>query len=315
MATQKAYRLHSYGGPECIQLDDVPIPVPGPSQVLVAISVVGMNPFDWKIREGHVKDVMPLPLPVTLGVDFSGVVVGLGEGSTRFQIGDRVMTMSTSLGAFAEYIAVDEGILARVPDALSDEVAATLPIPAGTAWQSLYLVDKVHAGKRILIHGASGIVGAFAVQFAKAAGAEVYATASAKNREYVIGLGADVFIDYQTQRFEDHVRDIDLVLDYVLVGGTDNTTDRSWGMLKPEGVIVSVADPTITSKVPAGFKGYFPSIEADAKLLEEVAEQVASGKIKSKIAQVYSRSELVQAMEVNKAGGRTGRLLVDFKRV
>lgn len=266
MTTQKAYRLHSYGGPECIKLDDTPVPVPGPSQVLVAVSVVGMNPFDWKIREGYAKDEMPLPLPVTIGVDFSGTVVGLGEGSLRFKIGDRVTTLSTSLGAFAEYIVVDESILGRVPIEVSDALAVTLQMPVATAWQTFHRVGEVWAGKHILIHGSSGIVGAFTMQFAKAVCTTVYATASAKNRDYVIGLVADIFIDYQTQKFEDYVKDIDLLLDYILIGGTDNTTDRSWGVLKAGGALVTAADPTIMGKVPAGFRGYFPNIQADAKL-------------------------------------------------
>lgn len=314
MATQKAYRLHSYGGPECIKLDDVPMPVPGPSQVLVAVSVAGMNPFDWKIREGYVRDALPLQLPKTLGVDFSGTVVALGEGASRLKVGDRVMTFSTSLGAFAEHIVVDESILARIPDQLNDEIAGTLPIPTLTAWQSLYLTNEVRQGTRVLIHGASGITGAFAVQFAKAAGATVFATASAKNRDYVMGLGADVFIDYQTQKFEEYVKDIDLVLDFVLLGGADNTTDRSWGVMKPGSAIVSVADPTVMSKAPSGFRGFFPTIKPDVGLLENIADQVVSGKLKSKIAQVFPRGELVKAMEINKAGGTTGRLIVDFKR-
>ena len=258
MATQKAYRLHSYGGPECLQLDDAPVPTRQPSQALVAVSVVGMNPMDWKLREGYVKDHFPLQLPTTLGVDFSGTIVAIADKRSRFKVGDRVMAMSDKLGAFAEHIAVDEGLLARVPDALSDIAAATLPIPAGTAWQSLHEAGEVRPGMRILIHGASGIVGAFAVQFAKAKGATVIGTASEKNREYVMGLGADSFIDYQTQKFEEHATDIDLVLDYVLLGGANNTTARSWGVLKPGGAIVSVADPSVTAKVPDGLRGFFP---------------------------------------------------------
>ncbi|KAK9782237.1 putative Enoyl reductase (ER) domain-containing protein [Seiridium cardinale] len=315
MNTQKAYRLHSYGGPECMHLDDVPVPKPGPSQVLVAVSAVGMNPFDWKIREGYLQDALPLQLPATLGVDFSGTVVALGEDCSHLKAGDRVMTMSTSLGAFAENVAVEEGILTRVPAALSDVDAATLPIPASTAWTTLHLTGEVRPGMRILVHGASGIVGAFAVQFAKAAGAIVIGTASAKNREYVMGLGADEFIDYQTEQFEDRAKNIDLVLDYVLTGGTDNTTDRSWGVLKPGGAIVSVADPSITGKVPPGVRGFFPEIQPIPTQLEIIAEELASGKVKSKVARVFSRGELVEAMEINKAGGTTGRLIVDFKHV
>lgn len=315
MSTQQAWRLHAYGGPENLKLDDIPVLKPGPSQVLVEVSHVGMNPFDWKIREGYVKDFLPLQLPTTLGVDFSGTIVSLGEGASRFKVGDRVMTMSQSLGAFAEHIVVDESILANVPAALDDVTAATLPIPALSAWQALYTAGKIKPGMTILVHGASGIVGAFAVQFAKAEGAKVIATASAKNREYVMGLGADEFIDYQTENFEERVKDVDLVLDFVLVGGDRNTTDRSWGVLKENGAIVSIADPTIMGKIPQGKQGFFPQIQPKPDQLETIAERLESGKIKSKVAKVFGRGELVEAMEINKTGGTTGRLIVDFKRV
>ncbi len=129
MNMHKACRLHAYGGPDCITLDKVPVPVPGPAQVLVAVSAVPVNPFDWKIREGYVKDHLPLELLAVLGVDFVGTVAALGTDARRLAVGDRVMTMSTSLGAHAEHIAVDEAILARVPSALGDVEAATLPIP------------------------------------------------------------------------------------------------------------------------------------------------------------------------------------------
>ena len=313
MPTQKAYRLHSYGGPETIHFDDAPVPTPSYRQVLVAVSAVGINPFDWKIREGYVKDVLVLELPKTLGVDFVGTVAALGEASSRFKIGDRVMTMSTSLGAYAEHIAVDESILARVPEALSDIDAATLPIPGLTAWQAAHEAGELGPGMKVLIHGASGTTGAFAVQFAKAAGAYVIGTASGKNRDYVMSLGADEFVDYQTERFEARVNDVDLVLDFVLLGGNMNTTDRSWAVLKPHGAIVSVADPAIMGKIPAGHRGFFPEIRADAARLEEIAGQLVAGKIKSKVARVFRREQLLEAMEINQAGGTTGRLIVDFK--
>ncbi len=313
MPTQKAYRLHSYGGPETIHLDDVPVPTPGDRQVLVEVSAVGMNPFDWKIREGYVREVLVLELPKTLGVDFVGTVAAIGTGSSRFKIGDRVMAMSTSLGAYAEHIVVDEKILARVPDALGDIDAATLPIPGLTAWQVVHTAGELGPGMKVLIHGASGITGAFAVQFSKAAGAYVIGTASGKNRDYVMSLGADEFVDYQTERFETRVSDVDLVLDFVLLGGDMNTTDRSWAVLKPHGAIVSVADPAITGKVPAGHRGFFPTIQADAMRLEEIAGQLVAGKLKSKVARVFRRDQLLEAMEINKAGGTTGRLIVDFK--
>ncbi|KAJ5117919.1 hypothetical protein N7448_004430 [Penicillium atrosanguineum] len=315
MATQKAYRLHSYGGPECIQLDDVPVPTPASSEILVAVGAVSLNPIDWKIREGHVRDVFHIDLPKILGVDFVGTVVALGEGSTSFKIGDRVMAFSDSLEAFAEHIAVPETIVSRVPASLSDIDAASLPIPAVTAWTTLHYAGEVHSGMKILIHGASGVVGAFAVQFAKASGAFVIGTASAKNRGYVMSLGADEFVDYQTEKFEDRAKNIDLVLDYVQIGGSMDTTARSWGTLKPGGAFVTAADPALLGNVPEGFKGFFPRIATNPAALERIAEQVATGHIKSKVARVFPRGELVQAMEMNKSGGVAGRLVVDFKRV
>lgn len=313
-----AYRLHSYGGPERLQLDrDVPTPQVGPTQVLIAVSKAGVNPFDWKIREGQVKDVMPLPLPYTLGVDFVGTVVRLGDNtSSRLKVGDRVMTMSESLGAFAEYIAVEESILARVPDDLDDTLAATLPIPVLTAWLALYAAGDVKDGMRILINGASGICGAFAVQFAKAVDANVTGTASTKNRDYVKTLGADQFIDYQTERFEDilSASPVDLILDFVLQSFDQENTNRSWTVLKPQGTIVSVADPSVGAGAPDGKNGLFPTISASGNVdvLEKVAAQVAKGEVKSKIGKVFPLAKLKDAMELNQRGGTTGRLIVDF---
>ena len=312
MSTQKAYRLHSYGGPDCIRLDDVPIPEPEPSQVLVAVSKIGMNPFDWKIREGYVKDIMPLPLPVTLGVDFAGTVVKLGDKTSRLKVGDRVMGMSRTLGAYADHIVIDESILAKVPAELNDTIAGTLPIPVLTAWQALRAAGEPRTGAKILVHGASGTVGAFAVQFAKAAGATVIGTASGKNRDYVLGMGADQFIDYQTQQFEDLLSDIDLIIDTVLVGGDKDNTSRSWKVLKENGTIVSVADPSVASNAPNGMTGLFPQIQPDVPVLEKIAAQVSSSKLKSKVAKVFPRGQLKEAMEINQSGGTTGRLIVDF---
>ena len=200
-------------------LDEVTTPTPTTSQVLIAVKYAALNPFDWKIALGYVRDQMSLPLPYTLGVDFVGTIVAHGEHASCFKVGDRVMTMSNRLGAFAEHIAVEESILAHVPPTMSDEIAATIPIPGLLAWQALYAAGEIGSGMRILIPGASGVVGSIAIQLAKAQGACVIGTASAKNRQYVMDLGADEFIDYKAQSFDELVEDIDLVLDFVLVGG------------------------------------------------------------------------------------------------
>lgn len=315
MATQTAWRLHAYGGPECVRLDtDVPIPKPGPTQVLIATSIVAMNPFDWKLREGYYKKEVPLQLPAILGVDFVGTVTAVGKKASRFQVGDRVMSMSTKLGAFAEFIAVEEDIVARVPAALADDVAATVPAPALSAEQALRAAGKVTPGMTVLIHGASGVCGAFAVQLAKLKGAKVVATASGKNREWVMGLGADVFVDYRTEKFEDKAENVDLVLDFVLVGGAMNTTNRSWGVLKPNGALTSLTDLSMIGNVPEGKRGFYVTTQPDPAVMEEVADLIAAGKISSKVAHVYNRGQLTEAMEMSKAGGTIGRMLVDFKK-
>lgn len=308
----QAWRIHEYGGPEVLRLDDVDIPKPSKGQVQVKISKAGINPFDWKIRDGMVKDFVPLPLPKILGVDFVGSISALGEGASRFNIGDRVMTFTEDLEAFAEYKTVDHSVLAHVPDGLSDEQAMTLPIPALTAWQMLHTAQEMKSGMKVLVQGASGLVGAFAVQFAKAAGCYVYATASAKNGDYVKSLGADRFIDYAKEEFEKVVEEVDLVVDCVLIGGAMNTTDRSWGILKSGGAIVSVADPTVGGKAPSGKQGFFPRITPDASALEVIAKQLASGEVQTKVAKVFARSELPEAMELNKKGGTAGRIMTDF---
>lgn len=313
MTTHKAYRLHGYGGRDQITLDDVELPQPGPGQVLVEIDVVAINPFDWKVRNGYVKDFIPLELPSVIGFDLVGRVKELGPEASRLAVGDRVMTMSTHFGAFAEHIAVSETILARLPDNLSDLDAATLPTPAMSAWAALKQAGPIAAGAKVLIHGSSGVVGALATQLAKEAGAYVIGTASPKNRDYVMSLGADECVDYTTERFEDRVKDIDLVFDFVLVAGLGNTVERSWSVLRQGGTIVSLVDPSVLN-VPAGYHGYFPDVSPDAAVLEDFAQQLANGKIKTKIAEVYPRDGLLDAIDASEAGGTHGRLLVEFKK-
>lgn len=312
MVTQKAYRLHCYGGPECLTLDDVEVPNPGPSQVLIAVSAVGINPFDWKLRHGELADHSDMKLPAILGVDFVGTVVALGEGSWRFEIGDRVMSISNDLGAYAEHIAIDEEIVSRLPANMTDHEALALPLPAMTAWTALYAAGDVTPGMRVLVQGASGTAGAFAVQFAKAAGAHVTGIASAKNRDYVISLGADDFIDYNTQRFEDVVKDLDLVLDFVLVGGAQDNASRSWSVVRPGGAYVTVSDLEGLVGIREDIRGYFPRVDPDAALTERFIDQTLSGELKTKIARVFPRDALNEALEISKTGGLTGRLILDF---
>lgn len=315
MTTQQAYRLHGYEGVHQHTLDTIPVPKPGQGQVLVEVSFVGVNPFDWKLRDGYMKEFVPLQLPAILGVEVVGKIAELGEGVTSFAVGERVMAMDQHLGGYAQFKVTDEENLAKVPDNIDDETAITLPVAALTAAQTLYAAGDVKPGSKILIHGASGAVGSLAVQLAKATGATVIGTASAKNKQYVLDLGADQVIDYKNEKFEDLVHDVDIVLDYVLVGGVDSTTDRSWSVLKQGGAFITAADPSALHQIPEGKRAFWPTIDTSGTLLEPYSKQLAAGTIKTKIAKVYGLAKVNEAIDASKAGGLNGRLLIDVKQV
>src|SRR5712672_64055 len=212
--TMKAIRIHNYGGPEVLQYEDAPRPKPQAGEVLIRVHAAGVNPIDWKVRQGHMKDFWPHKFPLILGWDLSGVVEELGRGVSRFKIGDEVYSVPdvSRDGAYAEYIVVRESEIALKPKSLHHIRAATVPLAALTAWQALFDTGQLQPGQRVLIHGGSGGVGHFAVQLAKWKGAYVFATASTKNQELLRELGADEIIDYSTQRFEDVARNIDIAL-------------------------------------------------------------------------------------------------------
>src|SRR6476660_5774388 len=236
--TMKAIRIHNYGGPEVLQYEDAPRPEPQAGEVLVRVHAAGVNPIDWNVREGHMKDLWPHKFPLILGWDLSGVVEEFGTGVSRFKIGDEVYSVPdpTRDGAYADYIVVRESELALKPKSLPHIRAAAVPLAALTAWPSLVDTAQLQPGQRVLIHAGSGGVGYFAVQLAKWKGAYVFATASTKNQDFLRKLGVDKTIDYTRQRFEDVARKIDIVLD--TIGG--ETQERSWSVLKKDGVLVSL---------------------------------------------------------------------------
>jgi NADPH:quinone reductase-like Zn-dependent oxidoreductase/quercetin dioxygenase-like cupin family protein len=276
--------------------------------VRVEVAAAGVNGLDWKIREGYLRDAFPLRFPSTLGLELAGVVVETGSGVTRFSVGDRVMGLAGGLGAYADFVVVDEAQLAPTPGALSDIEAAALPVAVLTAAQALRAGGGIGAGSTVLIHGAAGAVGGLAVQLAKAAGARVLATASGASRAHVLALGADVVIDYRAERFEDRAVDVDLVLD--LVGG--ETLDRSWSVLAPDGVVVSTVAADILTRTPPGRRGVWFTMRPDADELGRVAGDVARGALRSTIAEVAPLSELAAAIERNRTGHAPGKIVLDL---
>src|SRR6478736_2737511 len=295
--TMKAIRIHNYGGPEVLKYEDAPRPKPQADEVLIRVHAAGVNPIDWKVREGHMKDFWPHKFPLILGWDLSGVVEELGTGPAaagRFKIGDEVYSLPdpTRNGAYADYIVVREPELALKPNSLHHIRAAAVPLAALTAWQSLFDTAQLQPGQRVLIHAGSGGVGHLAVQLAKWKGAYVFATASTKNQDSLHELGVDKAIDYTQQRFEDAARNIDIVLD--TIGG--ETQERSWSVLKKDGVLVSLVQPPSEEKAEElGVRATFVAGHPSGAQLAEIGKVIDSGKLAPIIDRILPLSEARRA--------------------
>ncbi|HEY3705547.1 MAG TPA: NADP-dependent oxidoreductase [Terracidiphilus sp.] len=301
----KAVRIHQYGGPEVLLLDEIAQPAPGPGQVLVRVRAAGVNPVDWKIRAGYMKEVMPVELPVTLGFDFSGEIEAQGPGVNQFKQGDPVY--GTAMGTFAEYVVTGVAELAPKPHSLDHAQAASIPVGAKTAWQALFDVGGLTSGGKVLIHGAAGSVGSFAVQLAKAKGAYVYGTASGRNLDYLKELGVDEPIDYQSTKFEDVARDVDVVLD--TQGG--ETQQRSFAALKKGGTLVSIVQPPSQEEAAKhGVKAMFLGSQPNVEQLIEIARLVDAGKLKTAVEAVLPLEEAARALEVSQAGHVRGKIVL-----
>jgi NADPH:quinone reductase-like Zn-dependent oxidoreductase len=305
----KAIRIHAYGGVENLHYDEVSQPVPQTGEVLVRVHAAGVNPIDWKIREGYLQQVFDYPLPVIVGTDMAGVVEAVGEGVTTLQPGQAVYGVAdmTRSGAYAEYALGHEWAIASKPQTLNYVQAASVPIVAITAWQALFDVGQLQTGQSVLIHGAAGGVGSFAVQFAKTRGLHVIATASAQNVEYVRGLGADQVIDYQSTTFEQVVQNLDMVLD--TVGG--DTQTRSWNVLRSGGILVSTAtgpSPEIAAEL--GLRGAMMMVQPQAALLTEIANLIDSGQVKVNVGKVFPLVEARQAQDLSQQGHTHGKIVL-----
>jgi len=310
--TMKAIRIHNYGGPEVLQYEDAPRPEPQAGEVLVRVHAAGVNPIDWKVREGHMKDFWPHKLPLILGWDLSGVVEELGRGVSRFKIGDEVYSVPdpTRNGAYADYIVVREPELALKPNSLHHIRAAAVPLAALTAWQSLFDTAQLQPGQRVLIHAGSGGVGHLAVQLAKWKGAYVFATASTKNQDLLRKLGVDEPIDYTQQRFENVARNIDIVLD--TIGG--ETQERSWKVLRQGGILVSLVRPPSEEKAKAlGVRDAFVAGHPSGAQLAEIAKMIDSGQLAPIIDRILPLCEARRAHELSQSGHVRGKIVLRVK--
>jgi NADPH:quinone reductase-like Zn-dependent oxidoreductase len=265
----------------------VPRPAPKEGEVLVQVACAGVGPWDAWIRE-H-KRVVVVSLPLTLGSDISGIVQEIGPGVSRFAVGDQVygVTNPQFIGGYAEYAIASENMISRKPESLDFIAAASVPVVGVTAWQMLFDYAQVQSGQSILILGAAGNVGSYAVQLATQAGLKIFATASSEDAEYVRGLGAAVVIDYKAERLEDAAPVVDIVLD--IVGGS--LRDRSLTRLRPGGVLVSIVSETNPMN-GLSIRSIFFLVDVTAGRLDKLTELFNSGRLRSNVGTVLDLKDV-----------------------
>jgi NADPH:quinone reductase-like Zn-dependent oxidoreductase len=289
----KAARIHNLGGPEVIVIEDVPVPVPAAGEVLVRVAASGVGPWDALIREGKSK-VSPPP-PLTLGSDLSGLVEAVGPGVTDFASGDEIygVTNSQFCGANAEYAIAFANMIALKPLGISNIEAASVPVVAVTAWQMLFDYAHAERGQTVMILGAAGNVGAYAVQLAARAGLHVIAVVTEKEINYVRSLGAEIALDSQIGTFADSVPPFDLLID--TVGG--ETQERSLGSLKPGGVLVSVvsSDPLPSRQ---DVRTAFFYVDVTTQRLNTISKLFESAELQPRVGSVLPLNEVRTAHEM-----------------
>jgi NADPH:quinone reductase-like Zn-dependent oxidoreductase len=330
----RAFVLTRYGGPDATELREVDKPPPGPGEILVRVHAAGLNPVDFKIREGKLRVIRRYPLPVVMGNELAGTVEALGEGVSRFAEGDRVFARvdKDRLGAFAEYACVHQDLAAALPASIDPEVAAGVPLAGLTALQGLRDELRLASGQRVFISGGAGGVGTFAIQIARWLGAEVTTTASARGDALVRRLGASRVIDYTAKRFEEEVRDQDGAMD--LVGG--DTLPRMFGVVKRGGTVVSIAglpEPT-TARVDLGrgaglaalfwlasfglrrrasrhgVRYRYLFMHPSGTELEELARLIDAGRLEVVTDKVFPFSDIAQAFAYLEQGHAKGKVVV-----
>ena len=291
----RAALIRQFGPPSAIVVADVPQPTPAKGQVLVRISAAGVGPWDALIREGEVASAPTVP--VILGSDLSGVVEQVGAGVSNFKPGDEVFGVANKefTSGYAEFAAAPAGVLAPKPAKLDFIAAASAPVVAVTAWQMLFDYAHAVAGQKVLVHGAAGSLGSYAVQLAKNAGLHVIATASARDAEYVRSLGAEKVVDYRTTRFEDGLTAVDIVID--TQGG--EVRERSLSALSPTGILVSAHSP-IPDDIARryGNRAVFFIVDVTTERLNKIRELFDAGKLRADVGTVLPLDQARAAHEM-----------------
>jgi NADPH2:quinone reductase len=312
----RAIAINEFGGRDKLQPMELPRPEPADDEVLVQIKAAGVNPVDWKIREGMLKDRLPHEFPLILGWDAAGVVVGRGQDANRLSEGDEVFAYCRKPvvkdGAYAEFIALPEDNVVLKPKSMPIAEAATVPLAALTAYQALFDAGKLKAHETVLIQAAAGGVGTFAIQLAKDCGARALGTASEGHHEYLLELGIDVHIDYKAGDFREATRaacpdGVDLVFD--CVGG--DTLQASADIIKPDGRVVSITDPSgVDELAKKGVDAGFVFVEPIRAELESIAEMIDGGKLRTYISASLRLDEAAKAHELSESKHTRGKIVL-----
>jgi len=304
----RAVTISKYGDQSVLTYGDIERPKPKPDEILVHNRAVAVNPVDWKIRNG-LGEMFGLHLPIVLGCEIAGTIEEIGSAVEDFRSGDPVygyVSLQRN-GGYAEYTVAKPDEIAPKPQSLDFDNAASVPVGALTSWQAIFDTANLRTGQKILITGASGGVGSMAVQLAKAKGAFVIATASGKNEEFVRSLGADEFVDYTRVKFQERVREVDVVFD--TVGG--ETLDGSFQTLRRGGYLVSIAMPPSNEKAENyGVHASMIGVQPSSKQLREINQLIAEGKLKTHVATVLPLSEVRKAHQLSESGRTRGKIIL-----
>ncbi|ETT36245.1 NADPH:quinone reductase [Paenibacillus amylolyticus] len=310
----KAVVINQYGSKEELVEQEVNKPRAEANQVVVKLEATSINPIDWKLREGYLKEMYDWEFPIILGWDVAGVITEIGSNVSKWKVGDRVFSRpdTTRFGSYAEYTAVDEHLLAKLPDSISYEEAAAVPLAGLTAWQVLFTHGDLKEGETVLIHAGAGGVGMYAIQLAKHAGAHVITTASEKNHELLYSLGADQVIDYKTENFEEILKNIDLVFD--TMGG--EVAENSYKVLKPNTgrLITIVGEPNHDTAKSHNVLAKGIWLQPDGDQLQRMADLMEEKKIKSIVGATFpfSRQGIYDAHALSETHHAVGKIVVTF---
>jgi len=310
----KAAQINEYGHADVLKIADVPVPAVSEGKVLVAVHASSINPFDTVIREGYMKDMIPLTFPVTLGGDIAGVITEVGDGVSELKVGDKVYgqanVVAGNSGAFAEFAVTAAGQLATTPKDLDFDQAASLPLVGVSALQGI--IDHIHlqSGQKIFIHGGAGGIGSMAIQIAKHLGAFVATTATGEGVAFVKSLGADEVIDYKAEDFTEKLRDYDAVFE--LAGGEE--FEKSLTVLKKGGIGVSMIAHADEAKVKElGVTAISQQTQVTTDHLHALTKLVEDGVVTPQVEKVYPLEQIQQAFKARESGSVRGKVVIHIK--